>query len=115
MKTEEPPKREWKHGHQYAEEKRDGVRDVLTRASYDKPYRDRLCSKDPEKVKTAFNEEGHFEELPPDFNITCWEREGVDDLPTDNTVILVLPKYSPQKPSTPPDVDEGWKCTWPAY
>jgi hypothetical protein len=112
-------KRHWIKGDQYIKEKHAGVRDVLIRAAYDAPYRKRLlCKDDPTTVQTAFNEAGNFEQLPADFRIECFEREGADEGVTDNTVMLVLPEAyqlaQGGKPTKYP-VTKYWNCTYRPY
>jgi hypothetical protein len=110
-------KREWKSGDEYVDNKIAGVTAVLTRAGYDKEYRARLLSGDPETVKKAFAEEGSFD-LPPDFRIECFERAGGDAASTDNTVMLVLPKeYELPAGADPMQADsrEYWQCTYHPY
>jgi hypothetical protein len=110
-------KREWKSGDEYVDDKLAGVTAVLTRAGYDKEYRARLLSKDPEIVKAAFAEEGAFN-LPADFRIECFERSGANAGATDNTVMLVLPKEYELPPGTDAmqaDSREHWQCTYQPY
>lgn len=111
------PKRQWKTGTEYEEEKRAAVTDVLTLAASDEEYRARLLSKCPQDVLEAFNEVGNFEKLPYGFRIECFEREGpdIEAAPTDNTVILVLPELGTENVELPEGGAQYWQCTYLPY
>lgn len=111
-------KRQWKSGNEHSQDKHAGVTAVLARAAYDRGYRARLLSRNQEVARAAFNEEGGFESLPPDFNLTCWQRAGTDDTSTDNVVVLLLPapyELPPGGEPTKPDVSQYWQCTYIPY
>ena len=114
----EQRKRQWKSGNEHVRDKHEGVTAVLTRAAYDRAYRSRLLSRNQEVVRAAFNEEGQFENLPADFSLTCFEREGTEDTSTDNIVVLMLPAPYDLPPGGEPstaDVTRYWQCTYQPY
>ena len=111
-------KRQWKSGKEHAQDKHAGVTAVLARAAYDRGYRGRLLNKNQEVAKAAFKEEGGFESLPPDFNLSCFQREGTDDTSTDNVVVLLLPApydLPPGGEPSQPDANQYWQCTYKDY
>jgi hypothetical protein len=108
-------KKEWKPGKEYVQEKRDGVTELLVRAGYDEQFRRRLLSNNPAMRRQAFAEGGDFENLPDEFVVECWEREGAVEAETDNTVCLILPVFQSGNVQRPVDVDKFWLCTWNPY
>ena len=113
---DEHASRRWARGN--AKDKHAGVTAVLTRSAHDRGYRERLLSKDQEVAQAAFMEEGGFEELPADFSLSCFEREGTDDTSSDNVVVLMLPppyELPPGAKALEGDISQYWTCTYIDY
>ena len=113
---DETAKRRWTRGN--AKDKHAGVTAVLTRAAHDRGFRDRLLSKDQEVARAAFAEEGKFEDLPANFSLTCFEREGTDERASDNVVVLMLPapyELPEGGRALEADISQYWTCTYRDY